>query len=365
MKAVVKVDPRPGAEFLDVEDPRPGRRDVIVKVKATSICGTDVHIYKWNEWAEKRIGRDNLQQILGHEVAGEAVEVGSDVRMVRVGDYLSCETHIYDPRDITALLGQFHIGEKMEILGVDTDGAFAEYIKVPESVCWINDEIIPPEIASIQEPLGNAAYAVFGEDNDIAGRSMTIIGDGPIAILAVGVARVCGVTPIFHIGKYDLNMEIGKKMGSDHQLYANRKFDRVDYIRDHTGGYGTDIVLDMVGSYQALEEGFKILRKGGRFTAFGIPASSPSMVDYRDGIVFKGAQVHGISGRKIFDTWYRVRSLLAGDRLDVRPVITHLFSLSDYKEGFDKMLERPRKSAKIVLFPDRDELKKAMKRRSE
>jgi len=363
MKAVVKTNPIIGAEFLDVENPKPGKRDAIVKVQATSICGTDVHIYEWNEWAQKRIGKDKLPQVLGHEVAGEVCEVGSDVRMVKVGDYVSAETHIYDPRDLTALLGQFHIGERMKILGVDTDGAFAEYIKVPEAVCWINDRAIPPEIASIQEPLGNATYAVLGEDNDIAGRSMAVIGDGPIALLAIGVARTCGATPIFHIGKYDFNMEIGEKMGSDHQLYANKEFDRVGYIRDHTGGYGVDIVLDMAGSPQALEEGFKVLRRGGRFTAFGIPAKSPLMIDYADGIVFKGAQVHGISGRKIFDTWYRVRNLLASGRLDVSPVITHLFTLEDYKKGFDLMMERPRKSAKIVLFPDKDEFGRAKERR--
>jgi threonine 3-dehydrogenase len=363
MKAVVKTNPGLGAELLDVEEPKPGKRDVIVKVKATSICGTDVHIYEWNEWAQKRIGKDRLPQILGHEVAGEVCEVGGDVREVKVGDYVSAETHIYNPRDLPALLGQFHIGERMKILGVDTDGAFAEYIRVPEYVCWINDRVIPPEIASIQEPLGNATYAVLGEDYDVAGKSMAIIGDGPIALFAIGVARVCGATSIFHIGKYDFNMEIGKRMGSDFQLYANKECDRVGYIRDHTRGYGVDIALDMAGSPQALEEGFKVLRKGGRFTAFGIPVKSPLMIDYSDGIVFKGAQIHGISGRKIFDTWYRVRNFLASGRLDVTPVITHLFMLEDYKKGFDLMMERPRKSAKVVLFLDKDEFKKAKKRR--
>ncbi len=365
MKAVVKTRPELGAEYLDVEIPKPGPRDIIVNVKATSICGTDVHIYKWNDWADNRIGSKNLPQTLGHEVAGEVCEVGNDVRMVKVGDYVSAETHIYDPRDITALLGQFHIGERMKILGVDTNGAFAEYIRIPESVCWVNDDTIPPEIASIQEPLGNATYAVLGEDNDVAGKSMVIIGDGPIALLAIGVARVCGVSTIFHIGKYDLNMSIGKKMGADHQLYANKELDRVAYVRDHTRGFGADIVLDMAGSQLALDEGFKVLRKGGRFTAFGIPSRSPLPIDYTNGIVFKGSQIHGISGRKMFDTWYRVRNLLSSKRLDVNPVITHILLLEDYKKGFDFMMERPRKSAKIVLFPLKDEYEKALVRKKQ
>ncbi len=360
MKAVRKVKAEPGAELIEVDKPKVGSDDILVKVKATSICGTDVHIYKWDEWSQNRI---KVPQTLGHEVAGEVIEVGSHCKRIKVGDYISAETHIYDPGDLTALLGQFHIGENMKILGVDCDGAFAEYFIVPEMVAWSNDKSIPPEFATVQEPLGNATYAVLGEDSDVAGKTMVIIGDGPIALFAVGVAKVCGVTTVFHIGKYDFNMEISKVLGSDYRLYANREdINRIEFIKDHTYGFGADIVLDMVGSPQALDEGFKILRKGGRFTAFGIAAKSPCFVDYNNGIVFKGAQIHGISGRKIFDTWYRNRNFLASGLLDISPVITHLFSLDDYEKGFAEMMSRPRKSAKIVLFPDVKELEEAKKR---
>ena len=360
MKAVRKVKPELGAELVEVDKPKVGSDDILVKVKATSICGTDVHIYKWDEWSQNRI---KVPQTLGHEVAGEVIEVGSHCKRIKVGDYVSAETHIYDPGDLTALLGQFHIGENMKILGVDCDGAFAEYFIVPEMVAWSNDKSITPEFATVQEPLGNATYAVLGEDSDVAGKTMVIIGDGPIALFAVGVAKVCGVTTLFHIGKYDFNMEISKTMGSNHRLYANKEdVNRIEFIMDHTNGFGADIVLDMVGSPQALDEGFKILRKGGRFTAFGIAAKSPCLVDYNNGIVFKGAQIHGISGRKIFDTWYRNRNFLASGLLDISPVITHLFSLDDYEKGFGEMMARPRKSAKIVLFPDVKELEEAKKR---
>ncbi len=360
MKAVRKVKPEPGAELVEVDKPKVGSDDILVKVKATSICGTDVHIYKWDEWSQNRI---KVPQTLGHEVAGDVIEVGSHCKRIKVGDYISAETHIYNPGDLTALLGQFHIGENMKILGVDCDGAFAEYFIVPEMVAWSNDKSIPPEFATVQEPLGNATYAVLGEDCDVAGKTMVIIGDGPIALFAVGVAKVCGVTTVFHIGKYDFNMEISKVLGSDYRLYANKEdINRIEFIKDHTYGFGADIVLDMVGSPQALDEGFKILRKGGRFTAFGIAAKSPCFVDYNNGIVFKGAQIHGISGRKIFDTWYRNRNFLASGLLDISPVITHLFSLDDYEKGFVEMMTRPRKSAKIVLFPDVKELEEAKKR---
>jgi threonine 3-dehydrogenase len=297
-------------------------------------------------------------------VAGEVVETGRNVRAVKVGDYVSAETHIPCNACIQCLTGQQHICANLKILGVDCNGAFAEYIAVPEVVCWINDRKIPPEFACVQEPLGNALYAVMGEDNDVGGKTMAIIGDGPIALLAVGVARAVGVTSIFIVGKYDFNMAIAGKMGADHLLYANRDdVNRIDFVKDHTYGYGADVVLDMAGSDQALSEGFKMLRKGGRYSAFGIAASSPTMVDYNNGLVFKGSQIHGINGRKMYDTWFRVRNLLASGRLDISPVISHMFPLSEFGSGFNAMTTRPRKSAKVVLFPTKEEYDAACKRR--
>lgn len=363
MRAVVKTKPALGAEPREVDIPRIADDEVLVKIKATSICGTDVHIYKWDPWSASRIGEAKLPQTMGHELAGEVVEVGRSVKGIKAGDYVSAETHIPDAQDLQTLLGQMHIGQNMKILGVDRDGSFAGYIAVPAIVCWVNDRSIPPEQAAVQEPLGNACYAVLGEDNDVAGKSMVIIGDGPIALFAIGVARVCGVTHIFHVGKYDFNLEIGRKLGTDHCLYANKDdVDRVAFVMDHTRGFGADIVLDMAGSPQALDEGFKMLRKGGRFTAFGVAPESPCPVDYNNGIVFKGCQVHGVNGRKMYDTWYRVRNLLSSGRLNITPVITDIFSLDDYESGFERMMTRPRTAAKVVLFPEKEELEAARQR---
>jgi threonine 3-dehydrogenase len=365
MKAIVKTKPEPGAELLDAPEPQIAPDQVLVKVRATSICGTDVHIYKWDPWAQGRIGQKRLPQILGHEVAGEVVQVGSHVTRIKVGDYVSAETHIYDLGDLTALLGQRHLGEHMKILGVDCDGAFAEYIAVPERVCWINDPALPPEFATIQEPLGNAVYAVLGEDNDVAGKSMVIFGDGPAGILSAGVARVCGATQIFLVGRSPITLEVGRKMGADHTLSLELSpEERISYILDHTRGNGADIVLEMAGNPQAVSEGFKVLRKGGRFTAFGVLSSSEMTLDYNNYLVFKGAQVYGINGRKIFDTWYRVSNFLSSGRLDLSPVITHLLPLEDFEKGFQVVLARPRNCLKVVLFPDQNELEKAKKRRA-
>jgi len=363
MKAVVKTKPELGAEMQDKPIPKPKSDWVVVKVRATSICGTDVHIYKWDPWSAGRIGDKALPQILGHEVAGEVVEVGGHCKRIKVGDQISAETHIYDPGDLTSMLGSFHVGMNMKILGVDYDGCFAEYFALPESICWPNDKSIPPWVATIQEPLGNAAYAVLGEDADVAGKTMVITGDGPISLFAVGVARAVGVAKIIHCGKYDFNMEIARKMGADHQLYTNKttEKERLEFVLDHTGGNGVDIALEMVGSQDSINDCFAMVRKAGRVTAFGIAPESPVPIDYNNGIVFKGCQIHGINGRKIFDTWYRNRNLLASGRLDPTPVITNIFPLSEFKTGFDKMLERPRKSAKVILFPDKAEYEAAVK----
>jgi threonine 3-dehydrogenase len=363
MMAVVKTKPALGAELLDVALPEIKDDEVLVKVSATSICGTDVHIYRWDDWSAKRIGAKALPQILGHEVAGEVVDKGKFVRKISIGDYVSAETHIPHSGDLQTLLGQMHIGERMQILGVDRDGVFAEYVAIPEFVCWVNDRSITPEFASIQEPLGNATYAVLGEDNDVAGKSMVIMGDGPIGLFAVAVARAVGVTNIIIIGLSRFNLEIARKLGADHILNIDDKsVDREAYVKDHTFGYGADIVIEMAGVPQAIEEGFRHLRKGGRYSAFGVLSGGSIPIDYNNAIVFKGCQIHGINGRKMFDTWYRVRNLLASKRLDIAPVITHKFALEDYKLGFDKLLALPREVGKVVLFPDKKELEAAKKR---
>jgi len=365
MKAVVKTKAELGAEMQDKPVPKPRPDWVIVKVLATSICGTDVHIYKWDPWSAGRIGAKALPQILGHEVAGEVVEVGEHCKRIKVGDYISAETHIYDPGDLTSMLGSPHVGRHMKILGVDFDGCFAEYFALPESICWPNDRSIPPEVATIQEPLGNATYAVLGEDADVAGKTMLITGDGPISLFAIGVARAVGVARIIHFGKYDVNVQIGKKMGADLQIYTNKTTpkERLDFVLEHTNGDGVDVALEMVGSQDSVTDCFAAVRKAGRVSAFGVASENTVPIDYNNGIVFKACQIHGINGRKIFDTWYRNRNLLASGRLDPTPVITDMFPLSEFTTGFGKMMERPRKSAKVVLFPERKEYEAALKRR--
>jgi threonine 3-dehydrogenase len=364
MRAVVKTRPALGAEMIEVPMPKLGADDVLLRVQATSICGTDVHIWKWDPWAENRIGKGKLPQTIGHEMTGEVVEVGSHVKRVKVGDLVSVETHIPCGKCIQCYSGQQHICADLVILGVDRDGTYADYIAIPERVCWVNDPSIPPEFASIQEPLGNAVYAVLGENNDVAGKSMVIVGDGPVGLMATAVARAVGVTQIFLVGLFDFNLELGRQLGADHILRGDRDEDgRRAYVRDRTDGAGADIVLEMAGAPAALADSFKYLRKGGRLSAFGVMSESTIPVDYNNGIVFRGAQVHGINGRIMWDTWLRVRNLLASGRLNLGPVITNLLPLTDFATGFEEMMKIPRTSAKIVMFPDPRELAAAQARR--
>ncbi len=297
MKAVIKTKRAPGADFMDIPIPVPGEGEVLVKVKATSICGTDVHIYTWDPWAQNRI--KNIPQVLGHEFAGEVIEVGPQVKRIKTGDTISAETHIPCGACIQCLTGQMHICSNLSILGVDINGCFAPYAVIPESVCWKNDPCVPFEFATVQEPLGNAVYTTL-EGGGVAGKSVVIFGEGPTGLFATGVARACGATEIFVVGRNKFRLSIAKKMGADHTIYINET-DAYEYILDKTHGIGADIVLEMSGAHQAIETALKVIRKGGRYSAFGIP-SLPIKLDYAEGIIFKGITICGINGRKMFET---------------------------------------------------------------
>lgn len=342
MKTVRKTNPKFGAELVEIEVPKPSTGEALVKVKATSICGTDVHIYEWNEWAQGRI--KNIPQTMGHEFAGEVVEVGPCVTHIKKGDYVSAETHVPCNECIQCLTGQMHICHNTKILGVDCNGCFAEYIVVPESVLWKNDKSIPPEYASVQEPLGNAVYCTLADP--VTAKNIAIIGAGPIGLFATGVAKTAGAAKIMVVEIEPLRMEIAKKMGAD--ICINPKTeDPVKRILEETQGMGADIAIDMAGVQQSIDLGLKVLRKGGRFSAFGIPSGKITL-DYNS-IIFKGLTLYGISGRLMFDTWFKVRNLLMNKKLDISPVITHKFKLEEFDKGFSAMLDKT--AAKVILFP--------------
>jgi threonine 3-dehydrogenase len=346
MRAIVKPRPGPGLEMTTAPIPQIGPREVLVKVRATSICGTDVHIYKWDAWAASRI---KPPLIIGHEFCGDVVEVGSAVRSIRVGDFVSADSHRYDGTCPVCRKGQPHICANLEIFGVDADGCFAEYVALPESSAWINDPDLDPAIASIQDPCGNAVYAVLAEP--VAGQSVAIFGDGPTGLFAVAVAEGAGASLVAHVGKYPQRLAIGQALGADLSLNISEPgTDVVRALLDATRGVGVDVVVEMTGSQRAIDEGFAALRKGGRFSAFGIP-SQPISIDLNEQVIFKGATIYGINGRQLWQSWYQMAGMFRSGALDPRPVITHRISLDEFQHGFELMTAPDRVAAKIVMYP--------------
>ncbi len=342
MLAVVKTREGRGAELMEVPVPRPGRREVLVKVKATSICGTDHHIWEWNDWAASRI---KPPHIMGHEFSGEVVEVGDEVEHIRVGDYVSAETHIVCGHCYQCRTGNAHVCQNMRILGVDTDGSFAEYIVIPASNAFKNPKNIPPEVASIQEPLGNAAFTVLVEE--VAGKTVAVLGSGPVGLLATAVARACGAALIISTDLSPYRLDLAKKAGADVVINVAEE-DPVQRVMELTDGEGVDVVLEMSGAPVALQQGLKMVTTAGRVSILGL-YSHDVPLDVTNDIVFKSVKVYGITGRKMYETWYTVSRLLSSGRLKVDDLITHKFALEDFEKGMELMDRK--ECGKVVLIP--------------
>jgi len=345
MKAVWKTKGEEGLEIREADVPKPKDDEVLIKVKATSICGTDMHIYKWDNWAANRIGK-NIPYIFGHEVSGEIVEMGKAVKGLNIGDHVSAETHISCGYCFQCRTGNEHICENVKILGVDINGTFAEYLTLPYRNAWVNDKKIPHGIASMQEPIGNAVHTVF--DGEVAGKTVTVIGMGPIGVCAVGLAKAAGAEKVIAVGRHDNRLKFAKDFGAD--LLINGKDEGVDVkkeIMDATDGKGTDVFLEMAGSPSSFTAGIETLRPGGRASILGV-FSKPFEVDMTN-IVFKAARVNGINGRKMFDTWYKTKAFLGSGRIPFEKLITHTFSLTDIEKGFDVLMKR--EAMKVVLEP--------------
>ena len=347
MKAVVKTRKAPGAELVDISVPKPGADEVLVKLMAGSICGTDVHIYSWDSGAQVYV--KNLPQVLGHEFAGTIAEVGKEVKKFKVGDYVSAETHIYCGKCVQCRNDQRHICETGRIFGLTCNGCFAEYFTIPERVVWKNNPQLPPEIAAIQEPLGNAVYCALGDyDKNLEGKSVLIVGDGPTAVMAAGVAKAEGARQVVILGRHDKRMEIAKKMGADRALKDGEGAE--DILSDITDGKGFDVVLEMAGSPEAVKLALKWTRIGGRMSAFGIHGGPFAIENYGQ-YVRSGKKILAITGRLIWRTWEEVRRLLESGSLDVSPVITHKVRLEEFEKGFGLMTQRPKVSGKVILIP--------------
>jgi len=344
MLAIVKSEKKPGAKLEERPNPKPGPNDVLIKIKAASICGTDAQIYEWNAWAEKRI---KPPIIFGHEFCGDVVEVGSMVQTVAVGDFVSAESHIPCGYCFQCRNDQMHICKNLKILGVDTNGGFAEYISLPSVCAWKNPTTIKPQIASIMEPLGNAVYTALADE--ITGLSVAVFGCGPSGLFTVGVCAASGAGPVISVIKHEFRRKIAQKMGAAKVLKVGEN-DIVAEIMKATGGEGVDVALEMSGSPDAIHQAFQVVKKGGRISFFGIP-TKPVDVNFADEIIFKGLRIYGINGRLMYKTWYKMKNLLESGKLDPSPVITHEFSFKDFEKGMTAMIAPDRSCGKVILHP--------------
>ncbi|GGK13125.1 L-threonine 3-dehydrogenase [Caldalkalibacillus thermarum] len=331
MKAIVKDRPGPGARLEEVDIPSIKENEVLIKVEATSVCGTDVHIYAWDAWAESRV---HPPYVFGHEFAGTVVEVGSQVQHVKVGDQVSAETHIVCGTCPQCRTGKAHICQQTKIIGVDTTGCFAEYVALPAANVWKNDPALPFHIASIQEPLGNAVQTVLS--GPVAGKTVAVVGCGPIGLMAVAVAKACGAAQVYALDVNDYRLQIAEKAGAS-ALINSVKEDPVQKIMELTDHAGVDVVLEMSGHPVAIKQGFRMVTNGGRVSMLGLPTRNVEL-DITNDIVFKGIQVHGITGRLMYETWYQTAGLLQSGRVNVEEIITHRFPLDQFEQGFELMM---------------------------
>ncbi|NLX08891.1 MAG: L-threonine 3-dehydrogenase [Chloroflexi bacterium] len=327
MKAVIKAERAPGLQLTEWPVPQIGPGEVLVKVRAASICGTDLHIYKWDEWAQSRL---KPPFVVGHEITGVVAQVADNVTSVKVGDPVSLESHVVCNECFYCRTGREHICESTKILGVDRDGGFAEYIAVPAQNAWPNTPDLPLRIAVIEENFGNAVHTAMAQD--VSAKYVLVTGCGPVGVMAIAVAKAAGARRVFatDVSPYRLNM--ARQMGADLTVNVLEQ-DVITAVMDATCGEGVDVLLEMSGAPSAIDQGFTVLKEGGEVALLGL-TSGPFTFDLNRHIVFKGAIVRGIVGRRLWDTWYQTRGLLESGAVDLSQIVTHELALEDFDEAY-------------------------------
>ncbi len=340
MKALCKLRPEAGFTLGEVPVPPVGPTDVLIRVEKAGVCGTDHHIYSWDPWAQARV---HPPLVIGHEFMGTVEAVGEAVRAVKPGDRVSAEGHIADLTCVLCRTGQAHICEHVKIIGVDCDGAFAEFIAMPEYNVWKLDPAIPDEFAAVFDPLGNAVHTVMAAG--VSTKSVVITGVGSIGLMAIPVARAAGASSVYAIDVNPAKLELAMRLGAD-ATFDPRTPGLVDEIRSRTGGDGVEVLLEMSGSGSAIDLGLQMVRNGGTAALLGIPSDNVNL-NLAERIIFKGLTVLGINGRKMFETWYQTQALVKSGRVDLRPIITHVLPFREFDRAFALM--RSGEAAKIVL----------------
>lgn len=343
MKALRKMHAARGLSLETAPVPAIGPADVLVRVRTASICGTDLHIYGWDRWSQ---GRIKPPVTLGHEFCGVVERAGDEVTAVKPGDFVSAEMHVNCGHCHQCRLGEAHICQNLRIIGIDQDGAFAEFVRIPASNIWKLDPAIPEHYGAILDPLGNAVHTVLA--GAIAGQTVLVTGCGPIGLMAIAVAKACGSSTVFATETNAQRRAMAQKMGADIVLNP-AETDSVARIKAETGATGVDVLLEMSGNPAAIQQGFRSLRAGGRASLLGIPTESVPL-DLVNDVIFKGATVQGIYGRRMYGTWVQMTALLKAGRLNLEPLFGERTSMAKFENAF--ALLQGGLAGKILMYPD-------------
>jgi threonine 3-dehydrogenase len=338
MKALAKLTPSVGLTLTTVDKPEVGPNDVLIKIKKTAICGTDIHIWKWDEWAQKTIP---VPMHVGHEYVGVIAEMGQEVRGFKIGDRVSGEGHITCGFCRNCRAGRRHLCRNTVGVGVNRAGAFAEYLSIPAVNAFKIPDDISDDLAAIFDPFGNATHTALSFN--LVGEDVLITGAGPIGIMAVAIARHVGARHVVITDVNDHRLELARKMGATRAVNVSRE-NLADVMAELHMTEGFDVGLEMSGVPSAFTSMLEHMNHGGKIALLGIPPSNTA-IDWNQ-VIFKGLEIKGIYGREMFETWYKMVAMLQSG-LDLSPIITHHYPVQDFKTGFETMLSG--KSGKVIL----------------
>lgn len=341
MRAIRKTAAGPGLDVAEVPEPTIGPADVLIRVRHAGVCGTDLHIAEWDAWAA---GRLKPPLTIGHEFAGEVVGVGEDIaHQFQPGQLVTAEGHIICGHCRQCRTGNGHICRYTSIIGVDRDGAFAERIAMPASNVMTLDGI-PTEIGAIMDPMGNAFHTVL-TGAEVPGSTVLVLGCGPIGCFAVGIAKAAGASRVVASDVNPKRLQLAERMGADVILRADQD-NVLARVQEVTGGEGADLVCEMSGHPQALRQAFKAARLGGRVNLLGLPKGEVPL-NLSNDVIFKGLEVYGVIGRKMYETWHQMRMFLSSGLLDPAPVITHTFPLEQINDALEAIASG--EAGKVIL----------------
>jgi len=341
MRAIIKEKAATGLTMVTNQAvPEPGPGEVRLKVSAAGICGTDVHIYDWDAWSA---GRILPPCVIGHEFVGIVDKLGEDVRAVKTGQRMSAEGHITCGTCYFCRTGQAHICKDVRIIGVDQDGAFADYIVMPAENLWPVPDAIPDHFAAIFDPLGNAMHTVMAQQ--VSGKSVLVMGAGAIGLMAIAIAKFAGASKILAVEPNSEKRNLADQVGADLCLDPSQD-DVLAILRRETDELGPEIVLEMSGHPRGIRQAFEAIRSGGEMALLGIPAEKVRL-DLPNDIIFKGITIRGINGRRMYTTWYQCQEFLLKNQKQIEPLITHELPLEAFQQAFDLLHQG--QACKVVL----------------